>query len=127
MTFSLFLEISAMFVVPLAAVIIPLIIGQNIGIRLIRKEPVIPHDSISSIVTAALGLVAFMLAFTFQIASTRYSTRKELLIKEVRDIRTAYLRAGLIPEPYNSNTKRYLTEYVDLRACLFTESPTEGP
>ena len=62
-----------------------------------------------------------MLAFTFQIDSTRYSTRKELLIKEVRDIRTAYLRAGLIPEPYNSNTKRYLTEYVDLRAQVVND------
>ena len=118
MTIGFFIEIAAMFFIPLAAVIIPVLVGQSVGVRHSKKQANIPHESVGTIVTAAFGLVAFMLAFTFQIASNRYSTRRELLIEEVKDIRTAYLRAGLIPEPYNTNTKKYLIEYVDLRAGI---------
>jgi hypothetical protein len=82
------------------------------------KHPDVPHDPIGSVVSAAFGLVAFLLAFTFQIAANRFDSRKELLYEEVQEIRTAYLQAGLIPEPYGPNTKKHLVEYVDLRVDL---------
>src|SRR4030095_7259376 len=63
-------------------------------------------------------LLAFMLAITFQIAANRYDMRKQLLLEDVTNIRTGYLQAGLIPEPYRSNTKKFLVEYVDLRVDL---------
>jgi hypothetical protein len=56
-----------------------------------------------------------MLAFTFQIVSNRYDTRKQLLLDEVTTIRTAYMRAALLPEPHRSDCKRMLREYTDLR------------
>jgi len=56
-----------------------------------------------------------MLAFTFQIAADKYGNRKELLLDEVTNIRTAYLRAGLLPEPFRSDSKKLLFEYVDIR------------
>jgi hypothetical protein len=73
---------------------------------------------IGSIIGAAFGLLAFMLAFTFQIAADRYNSRKQLLLEEVTNIRTTYLRAGLIPEPFRSATKKLLVEYVELRVEL---------
>ena len=118
MTIPMFFQIAAMFLIPIAAVIIPVMIGQRYGMYYSAKQPDIPHDSIGSVVSSSFGLLAIMLAFTFQIAANRYMARKELLYQEVQDIRTAYLRAGLIPEPYNSNTKKHLTEYVDLRVNL---------
>ena len=62
-----------------------------------------------------------MLAITFQIAANRYDARKELLLEDVTNIRTTYLRAGLIPEPYRSNTKKFIVEYVDLRVDLVSD------
>jgi hypothetical protein len=59
-----------------------------------------------------------MLAFTFQIGANRFTDRKELLIEEVTNIRTTYLRAELIPEPYGSDTRKLLVEYVRLRVDL---------
>jgi hypothetical protein len=115
MNIPLFFQIAAMILIPLAAVIIPVLIGQNYGLYYRKKQPDIPHNSIGSVVTASFGLLAFMLAFTFQIAANRFDARKQLLNEEVKNIRTAYLRAGLIPEPYNSNTKKYLADYIDLR------------
>jgi hypothetical protein len=107
-----------MFLFPLLAVMIPLYIGQRYGMYRKKKEAVIQTISIGSVVSASFSLLAFMLAFTFQIAANRYDARKELLIEEVAKIRTGYLRAGLIPEPYCSNTRMKLEEYVDLRVEL---------
>lgn len=55
-----------------------------------------------------------MLAFTFQIASNHYDTRKTLILEEVSHIRTTYLRTELLKEPHRSGAQKLLTEYVDL-------------
>jgi hypothetical protein len=107
-----------MFVIPLVAVLLPVMIGQRYGLYVRRKSADVQDAPIGSVVGAALGLLAFMLAFTFDIVSNRYSDRKELLLQEVTDIRTTYLRAGLIPEPLRSESRKVLVEYVDLRVSL---------
>jgi len=107
-----------MFVIPLFAVLIPIFIGQRFGIYRSKKTPAGDSTAVGTIVSAALGLLAFLLAFTFQIAVNRYSDRKEMLINEVTIIRTAYLRSGLVPEPFRSETRKYLIEYTDLRVEL---------
>ncbi|MEI8007858.1 MAG: hypothetical protein WCI48_16760, partial [Bacteroidota bacterium] len=43
-----------------------------------------------------------------------YDSRKALILEEVSDIRTTYLRTELLKEPARSYTKKLLTEYVDL-------------
>src|SRR5687767_4377263 len=102
MNLSFYLQVGSMFIIPLIAVIVPVLVGQRIGIRHSQIKPDIQHSSIESVVSAAFGLLAFMLAFTFQIAANRYDARKEMLIEEITQIRTAYIRAGLLPEPYNA-------------------------
>src|SRR5690349_19436877 len=118
MTIPLFLQIAGMFFIPLLAVIVPLFIGQRYGSYQRRRKEQIQHTAIESVVATANALLAFMLAFTFQISANRYDARKELLMEEVKSIRTVYLRAGLIPEPYRSSTRKHLVEYVDLRVDL---------
>jgi ABC-type multidrug transport system fused ATPase/permease subunit len=118
MTNDIILSIGAMFVIPLFAVLIPIFIGQRFGIYRSKKTPEGDSTAVGTIVSAALGLLAFLLAFTFQIAVNRYSDRKEMLINEVTIIRTAYLRSGLVPEPFRSETRKYLIEYTDLRVAL---------
>jgi len=107
-----------MFLIPLIVILIPILLGQRYG-QYMRKRSIDLHDApVGTIVGAIFALFAFLLAFTFQIAAGRYNDRKELLLEEVTQIRTAYLRAGLIPEPFRSNTKKLLVEYVDLRVEL---------
>ena len=110
--------IVGMFVVPLFAVLIPIFIGQRYGVHRSKKTPETESGPVSTIVSAALGLLAFLLAFTFQIAVSRYADRKEMLINEVTTIRTAYLRSGLVPEPFLTDTREFLIEYTDLRVEL---------
>ena len=118
MSFSQLLALFPLFFVPFLVAFVPIFIGQQFGIKHVRKQKQMDAMPMESVVTASFGLVAFMLAFTFQIAANRWESRKALLYSEVQEIRTAYLRAGLIPEPLNSNTKKNLSDYVNLRVGL---------
>jgi hypothetical protein len=113
-----FLDVFVMFLIPFLIVLIPIYIGQYYGKYHIKKSPDLQNAPVGTVVGAAFGLLAFMLAFIFQIAANRYDARKELLLEEVTNIRTTYLRAGLLPEPFRSGTKEMLVEYVDLRIAI---------
>jgi len=112
------IEVAAMFIIPLLVVLIPIFIGQRYGIYRSKKLEELQHTPVGTVVGSTFGLLAFMLAFTFQIVTNRYDTRKELLVDEVTNIRTTYLRAGLIPEAYRYEARELLVEYVDLRVAL---------
>lgn len=67
------------------------------------------------LVGGMLGLLAFMLAFTFGVAATHFDARRQNLLNEANAIRTAYLRADLFPEPNRAEIRNLLREYVDVR------------
>jgi hypothetical protein len=67
---------------------------------------------------AILGLVAFMLAFTFGIASSRLDARKELVRNEANAIETTYLRADFLTQPDREEVKRLLVWYLDERLAV---------
>lgn len=73
---------------------------------------------INTIVGATLGLLAFILAFTFGMTTSRYDARKHFLLDDVNAIHTVWLRAGMIPEPHQTEVRELLLEYVDLRVGL---------
>src|SRR5438477_2003363 len=54
---------------------------------------------VGAMVAAILGLLAFMLAFTFSLAALRFDARRETVLEEANAIGTTYLRAKLLPEP----------------------------
>lgn len=69
----------------------------------------------SEIVGAMLGLLAFMLGFTFSLAATRFDARRALVVDEANAIGTTYLRAGLLPEPQRAEIRKLLRDYVKAR------------
>lgn len=71
---------------------------------------------IGSVIGGILGLLGFLLAFTFGMAASRFDTRRELLLDEANTIGTCYLRAGLVPAPERVEVRQRLREYVHLRA-----------
>jgi hypothetical protein len=70
---------------------------------------------VGAIVAAILGLLAFLLAFTFGLAATRFDERRQAVLEEANAIGTAYLRTRLLPEPQRGESARLLREYVDVR------------
>jgi hypothetical protein len=118
MQITFILEVAAIFLAPFLVVLVSLYLGHRYGIYSIKKSPELQQSAVGSVVGAVFGLLAFILAFTFQIAANHYDARKSKLLEEVTNIRTTYLRAGLIDEPICSRTKKLLVDYVDQRVEL---------
>lgn len=70
---------------------------------------------VGAMVGSVLGLLAFLLAFTFGLAATRFEERRHTVLEEANAIGTTYLRTRLLPEPQRTETARLLREYVDVR------------
>lgn len=83
--------------------------------RRVRREKLPP---VSSIVSSTLGLVAFLLAFTFGMAGGRFDARKGLVREEANIIRTAWLRSDLLPDPSRGEAKALIRTYLDKRIAV---------
>ena len=80
-----------------------------------RAKPKEPKEGpVGSLMGSMLALLAFMLGFTFSIASSRFASRKEIVIEEAKAISTCYLRCSLIPEKQKMEIRGFLREYTDL-------------
>jgi len=113
------------FGITVVMVLLSIWTGAFLGNRRRRHPDLESESSFNTIIGATLGLLAFMLAFTFGIAADRYQIRKQLLLNEVNAIGTAYLRAGLLLEPHRSEVQELLREYVDIRANLARETTNQ--
>src|SRR5678816_3386977 len=107
------LPIWLLFVVTAALVVLAVEIGFRLG-NLVRSRSSEERESpVSAIAGAILGLLAFMLAFTFSIASDRYDTKKGLVREEANVLRTAWQRSDFLKEPDRAQTKALLRDYLD--------------
>jgi hypothetical protein len=70
---------------------------------------------VRSEVGAMLGMMTFILAITFWIASAQFDASRQSFVNQANTIRTAYLRADLLPEPNRTKIRNLLREYVDIR------------
>ena len=57
------------------------------------------ETALGGMVGATLGLLAFMLAFTFGLAGSRFEARRDIVLSEANAIGTTYLRGAMLPEP----------------------------
>lgn len=78
----------------------------------------------SYILSAVLGLLGLMIAFTFSMALSRYDERREMVISEANAIGTAWLRAGLIEGSGGVDLQNSLVRYAELRSRLPRQGET---
>ena len=71
-------------------------------------------------VSAVMGLLALLVAFTFSIALERFDTRRANVLHEANAIGTTYLRAQLLEEPHRARVSKLLVAYTDARVALAT-------
>jgi hypothetical protein len=95
-------------------------IGYHLGKRARTRHDIEAPASLGSMVAGLLGMLGFVLAFTFSIASGHHDMRKSRVLEEANAIGTAYLRAELLEPEYGGEIKRLLREYVDLRLQTVT-------
>lgn len=74
-------------------------------------------SQVRAIMGAGLGLLAFMLAFTFSTAQSHFEARVQSLAEEARIARNAFMQADLLAEPARSEAKVLLRDYIQLRSA----------
>src|SRR6185369_13183253 len=104
-----------LFVTTIVFVFAVVEIGFRLGEVKRRRNDDVKDAAVGPMVGATLGLLAFMLAFTFGMAATRHDTRRTLVFDEANALQTAYLRADLLPQPHSTKIRRLLRDYVEVR------------
>ncbi len=110
-----YLPLWALFLATAAIVAISLEFGYRLGRWRHNQSQREKEAPVGAMVTATLGLLAFMLAFTFGMAATRFDARRQVLLDEVNAVGTTWLRAEMLPEPHGTEVRGVLREYVDAR------------
>lgn len=90
-----------------------LFLSLEFGFRLSHRKQGL--DDVAALQASVLGLVALLLAFSFSMASDRYTLRRDLIVKEANAIGTFYLRTDLLPEPTRGELKTRLRRYLEVR------------
>lgn len=96
-------------------------IGYRLGLGKSSKESDNSKTVSSALKASILSFVAFLLAFSFSITTSRHDARREVVLNEANAIGTCYLRAGLLEEPYKTETRKVLREMTDVRIQYFQE------
>lgn len=108
-------DLSVICVGSFAVVIASVLLGYALGLFQRRRAVDYSEGPVGAVVGAMLGLLAFILAFTFGIVTSRFDTRKQLLLQDVNAIATATLRSELLPEPHRTECLALMKRYLDLR------------
>lgn len=108
------LPLWGVFVVILLVVLLSVELGYRLGKYRRRRHEEEKEAPLGTMVGATLGLLAFILAFTFGLAAARFDARRQVLLDEANAIGTTYLRAGMLPER-GDEVRRLLRDYVTTR------------
>jgi hypothetical protein len=99
--------------------VVVLLLASEVGYRLSRylqaRRPDKAEASVGALNGATLALLAFLLAFVTSSAVSSFSARRQAVVDEANAIGTTYLRAGYLPEPYSTESRQLLREYVATR------------
>jgi hypothetical protein len=108
------LPLWGVFVAILIVVLLSVECGYRLGRYRRNRHEQEKETPVGTMVGATLGLLAFILAFTFGLAAARFDTRRQVLLDEANAIGTTYLRAGMLPER-REEIRALLRNYVDTR------------
>jgi len=92
--------------------------GYRLGLAWRERRPEEKEGAIGTMTGATLGLLAFLVAFVTSMAVSRFDNRRQLVIDEADSIGTTWLRAGYLDEPYRTEIRDLLRDYVDIRIHL---------
>ncbi len=112
------IPIWALFAGTIMTVLVSIEGGYQLGRFAHRRSEEEKESPVSAIAGTVLGLVAFMLAFTFGLVYDRFDARKELVLAEANVIRTAWLRSDFLPEPDRAEAKELIREYTEKRLAF---------
>ena len=103
----------------LVGTILAMMVFIEYGFRLGRKAQAgakkAQTSQVRAIMGAGLGLLAFMLAFTFSTAQSHFEARVQNLAQESLIARNIFMQADLLAEPDRTRAKQLLKDYIGMR------------
>ena len=109
------LPIGAVFAAFACAIFLAIEVGFKLGRVVHRRAEDEKESPVSAITASILGLLAFLLAFTFGMAADRFDARRALVMEEANAIGTAFLRSDFLPEPDRAEAADLFRKYLDDR------------
>src|SRR5688572_13193890 len=73
-----------------------------------------PGSPLATAVSAILGLLAFMLGFTFSLTWSRFVKRNILVISQAKALLVCHLRTSWLPEKQKQELRRLFYEYINI-------------
>ena len=122
MTFAISLLVKALLL--FLGMVLLIEVGRRIGTQRLASDSEGSSDGTAVMDGAVFGLLGLLMAFTFSGAATRFDTRRQLVVEEVNDIGTAYLRLDLLSGPSRIALQDKFQRYVDSRIEYF-QSPED--
>jgi NADH:ubiquinone oxidoreductase subunit 6 (subunit J) len=110
--------IELMFVGTILVMVVFIECGFRLGKRAQANAKKAQTSQVRAIMGAGLGLLAFMLAFTFSTAQSHFEARVQNLAEEARIARNAFMQADLLAEPHRTQAKHLLKDYIGIRLEL---------
>jgi hypothetical protein len=112
----------------LACQLVGLLVGWRLGVAARRRAAAHERvaEGIGVVVGGLLGLLAFILGLSINMAEGRYQERRHLGLQEANAIGTAWLRAQAVGGPGGERIARELEDYTRTRIGWIT-APRDAP
>lgn len=105
-------SLGQLFLITLATMLLVIETGFRIGKRSQGNSVKAQTSQVRAIMGAVLGLLAFILAFSFATGQSHYETRIQHMVEEAQLARKAYFQAEFLPAPYASQAQQILHDYI---------------
>jgi hypothetical protein len=98
-------------------------IGRRIAVRRMKEDSGTAGEGVGAVDGAVFALLGLLIAFTFSGASSRFDTRRQLIVEETNHVGTAYLRLDLLPAELQPALRESFRRYLDARIEVYRKLP----
>jgi hypothetical protein len=98
-------------------------VGRRIGARRLQHDAEGVRAGVGVIEGSVFGLLGLLIAFTFSGAASRFDERRQLIVKEVNAIGTAWLRIDMLPPASRPAIQDGFRRYLDARLAAYRKLP----
>ena len=106
-----------------AGMLLLLEVGRRTGVRRTAADPHGAPAGVGPLEGALFALLGLLIAFTFSGASSRFDTRRQLIVDETNAIGTAYLRLDVLAPEDAAMLRDTFRRYVDTRLQIYRVLP----
>jgi hypothetical protein len=97
--------------------------GRRLGARRFARDPEAAKSGGGAAEAAVFGLMALLIAFTFNGAASRFDVQRDLVVEEANYIGTAWLRLDLLPVTAQPPLREKFRQYADARLAFYRKLP----